>query len=57
MLANIYLKQHGLQPTTWNENLLSKENLHREEYIKALKKADDGGYKDLIQVQSKIYKA
>jgi len=56
MLANIYLKQHGLQPTTWNENLLSKENLHREEYIKALKKADEGDYRDLIQMQSKIYK-
>lgn len=57
MLANIYLKQHGLQPTTWNENLLSKENLHREEYIKALKKADDGDCRGLIQMQSKIYKA
>ena len=22
MLANIYLKQNGLQPTKWNENLL-----------------------------------
>ena len=26
-------KQHGLQPTKWNENLLSKENLHRNAYI------------------------
>lgn len=24
MLVNIYLKQNGLQPTKWNENLLSK---------------------------------
>jgi len=52
MLANIYLKQNGLQPTQWNENLLSKVNLHRDDYIKALKKADAGDYQDLIQMQS-----
>lgn len=52
MLANIYLKQNGLSPTKWNEDLLSKENLHRDEYIKALKKADDGDYSKLIEMQS-----
>jgi len=52
MLANIYLKQKGLEPTKWNENLLSKVNLHRDDYIKALKKADNGKYEDLIQMQS-----
>lgn len=52
MLANIYLKQNGLQPTKWNENLLSKTNLHRDDYIKALKKADAGDYGDLIEMQS-----
>ena len=51
MLANIYLKQNGHEPTKWNENLLSKENPHRDDYIKALKKADDGDYRDLIQMQ------
>ena len=54
MLANIYLKQNGLQPTKWNENLLSKTNLHRDDYIKALKKADTGDYSDLIEMQSNI---
>ena len=54
MLANIYLKQNGLQPTKWNENLLSKENLHRDDYIKALKKADFGDYRDLIELQSNV---
>lgn len=29
MLASIYLKQNGLSPTKWNENLFAKENLHR----------------------------
>jgi len=52
MLANIYLKQNGLKPTRWNENLLSKENLHRDDYIKALKKADNGDYSELIEMQS-----
>ena len=52
MLANIYLKQNGLQPTKWNENLLLKENLHRDDYIKALKSADDGDYRDLIMLQA-----
>jgi Fic-DOC domain mobile mystery protein B len=52
MLANIYLKQNGLEPTKWNENLLSKENPHRDDYIEALKKADNGDYTSLIQLQS-----
>jgi len=55
MLANIYLKQNGLSPTRWNENLLSKENLHRDDYIKALKQADDGEYGDLIALQGNIF--
>ena len=54
MLANIYLKQNGLSPTKWNENLLSKENPHRDDYIKALKKADDGDYSDLMKMQGNI---
>jgi len=54
MLANIYLKQNGLQPTKWNENLLSKENLHRDDYIVALKRADDGDYSELIEMQGNL---
>lgn len=52
MLANIYLKQNGLSPTKWNENLLSKENPHRDDYIESLKKADNGDYSNLIKLQS-----
>ena len=54
MLANIYLKQNGLNPTKWNENLLSKENPHRDDYIQALKKADNGDYSKLIELQSNL---
>lgn len=51
MLANIYLKQNGLNPTKWNEDLLAKENPHRDDYINALKKADYGDYSALVQLQ------
>ena len=54
MLANIYLKQNNLEATKWNENLLSKENPHRNNYISALKLADDGDYRNLIKLQSNI---
>lgn len=54
MLANIYLKQNGLNPTQWNEDLLSKENPHRDDYISALKLADGGDYSQLVKLQSKI---
>lgn len=53
MLANIYLKQHGLSPAKWNDELLAKENLHRDDYIKALKKADNGDYRDLIKMHNR----
>ena len=54
MLANIYLKQNGLEPTRWNENLLAQENIHRSDYISALKKADNDDYSDLIKMQSNL---
>lgn len=52
MLANIYLRQNGLQPTKWNEQILAKQNPARDEYIAALKLADNGDYSKLIQLQS-----
>ncbi len=54
LLANIYLKQNGLQPTKWNENLLAKENRQRENYIEALKLADLGDYTKLIKLQANL---
>ena len=56
MLANIYLKQNGLEPTKWNEDLLSKDNPHRDDYIDALKKADSGDYSVLIGMQGHMIK-
>ena len=55
MLANIYLRQNGSMPVKWQEDLLSSENPKRNEYIKALKMADNGDYKALIEMHKVIY--
>jgi len=55
MLANIYLRQNGSMPVKWQEDLLSKENPKRDEYILALKAADNGDYSSLIKMHKKTY--
>jgi len=55
MLANIYMRQHGLMPVKWQEDLLSKENKKRGAYIEALKKADVGEYDALIAMHRITY--
>jgi len=55
MLANIYLRQNGSMPVKWQEDLLSKENPKRDEYIQALKAADRGDYKKLIEMHQHTY--
>jgi Fic-DOC domain mobile mystery protein B len=55
MLANIYLRQKGSMPVKWQEDMLSKENLQRDAYIKALKSADSGDYSRLIAMHRETY--
>ena len=55
MLANIYLRQNGSMPVKWQEDLLSKENPKRDEYIQALKDADNGEYLSLIEMHNITY--
>jgi Fic-DOC domain mobile mystery protein B len=55
MLANIYLRQNGSMPVKWQEDLLSKENPKRDEYINALKTADNGDYSSLIEMHKITY--
>ena len=55
MLANIYLRQNGSMPVKWQEDLLSKENPKRDEYIQALKDADNGDYSSLIEMHRVTY--
>ena len=55
MLANIYLRQNGLMPVKWQEELLSKENPKRDKYIQALKDADKADYSNLINMHKETY--
>jgi len=55
MLANIYLRQKGLMPVKWQEDVLAKENPKRAQYIQALKMADDGNYNALIDMHKIRY--
>ncbi|MBU0721454.1 mobile mystery protein B [bacterium] len=55
MLANIYLRQNGSMPVKWQEDMLSKENPHRDEYIQALKAADNGDYSNLVQMHRNTF--
>ncbi len=55
MLANIYLRQHGSMPVKWQEDLLSKKNPKRNAYIQALKEADNGDYRTLIEMHRHTY--
>lgn len=55
MLANIYLRQHAHMPVRWQEDLLASENPKRSEYIEALKKADNGDFKALIEMHKVTY--
>jgi hypothetical protein len=42
-------------PVKWQEDLLSSENPKRDEYIQALKMADNGDYKTLIEMHRVTY--
>ena len=55
MLANIYLRQNGLMPVKWQEDLLASENPKRHDYIQALKKADNSDFIDLIAMHKITY--
>ncbi|MCV6609117.1 MAG: Fic family protein [Campylobacterales bacterium] len=55
MLANIYLRQQGKMPIRWQKDLLTKENPKRDEYIKALKKADQNDFENLINIHRVTY--
>jgi Fic family protein len=55
MLPNIYLRQHGSMPVKWQEDLLAKENLKKDEYIKALKATDSGDYTILIEMHKQTF--
>lgn len=48
MLANIWLKLHGSQPTVWPEDVIGAESTIRAAYLTAIKQADEGDYEPLL---------
>lgn len=55
MLANIHLRLHRQMPVRWQEDLMAKENPKRDEYIAALKKADQGDFVALTEMHRVTY--
>lgn len=50
LLANIWLKRHGHPPTAWPEEVIGTVSVIRDEYITAIKKADEGDYEPLMEL-------
>jgi len=48
LVMNLYLKKRGLPLILWPETALRSDNPFREEYIHALKEADEGDLKPLV---------
>lgn len=53
MLANIWLKLHDQPPTAWPEEVIGTKSILRDEYLEAIKNADDGDYGSLIALHQK----
>jgi Fic-DOC domain mobile mystery protein B len=50
MLANIWLKQHDEAITIWPEETIGAESKIRQEYLAAIRQADEGNYDPLIEL-------
>lgn len=50
MLANIWLKLHGSPITDWPEKTIGESSEIRDEYISAIRRADEGDYEALIEL-------
>lgn len=48
LLSNIWLKLHGSPVVEWPESVVGETSTIREEYLAAVKAADDGDYASLI---------
>lgn len=54
LLANIWLKLHDHSPTAWPEATIGTISLIRDEYLVAIKAADNGDYALLLTLQRKF---
>lgn len=57
MLANILLKQNGLSPIHWPEELIGSESAIRSEYLDAIRAADQGDYEPLVSLHRRYVPA
>ena len=53
LLANIWLRLHDHSPTAWPEATIGTTSVIRDEYLAAIKKADEGDYTQLLTLQRK----
>lgn len=54
MLGNIWLKLNGVEPVEWPESTLGAESTVRNEYIAAIRRADDHDYGPLIALHERF---
>lgn len=54
LLANIWLKRHGLPIVAWPDELLGATSTVRDEYLAAMKAADRGDYAALIGLHRRL---
>ena len=57
LLANIHLKSMGHELTIWPEQTVGDSSVIRQEYLNAVRAADDGDYSPLIDLQRQLTKA
>lgn len=53
MLANIWLKLHKRQPTSWPEVAVAAISTIRDDYLAAMRKADEGDYEPLNELHKR----
>ncbi len=53
MLANIWLKRHGCRITEWPEETIGSTSVIRDEYLAAIRAADEGDEMPLIELHQR----
>lgn len=53
LLSNVWLKRHSAQPVIWPETTIGTSSSIRDEYIAAVKAADDFDYGPLIELHER----
>jgi len=54
MLANIWLNRHGHGITEWPEQTIGSESVIRDEYLVAIRAADEGDERPLRDLQERL---